>query len=260
MTLADFQHRFIANMLNSNSTDMDSLSAQIFASEGLSAIQHIQIYQRGIQGSLLDALQEIYPVCVRLVGTAFFQTLAKTYIQQTPSISPDLADYGQNFGDFIADFPAAARLVYLPDVAKLEWTWHRAFNAVDAPILDTEALQAQLADWQHLILELAPACTLFHSDYPVQRIWSVNQTDYQGDGRVDLEEGEVHLIIFRQADYQMVVQPLVQSEWHFLNGIKQGQRFAQLCERYPDVEIASCLATWVQAGWICGFYIQANPA
>ena len=52
---------------------------------------------------------------------AFFGEAARQYIVGHPSLSGDLNDYGGEFAQFLAAYPHAADLPYLPDVARLEW-------------------------------------------------------------------------------------------------------------------------------------------
>ena len=56
-----------------------------------------------------------------------------------PSRSGDLNDYGEDFADFLADYPHARELSYLPDVARLEWLVQIVYYAADAPTPDLSA-------------------------------------------------------------------------------------------------------------------------
>ncbi len=63
-----------------------------------------------------------------------------TYASTYPSRSGDLNDFGGEFGDFLAGWPPAAQLPYLPDVARLEWAVERVFHAAEVPPLDLSRL------------------------------------------------------------------------------------------------------------------------
>ena len=117
-----------------------AITNHINASTGFSSTEHLLIYRRAILGTLVRAIANIFPVCKKLVGEEFFDGMAGIYTRKTPSKSPDLADYGESFADFIAEFDPAASLPYLPDVARLEWHWHRAFNAADETGIDIKSL------------------------------------------------------------------------------------------------------------------------
>ena len=54
----------------------------------------IVAYQGSVKGKLIRCLQEIYPVCERLVGEPFFAAMASRYASEHASTSPDLGDCG----------------------------------------------------------------------------------------------------------------------------------------------------------------------
>lgn len=49
---------------------------------------------------------------------------AREYALRYPSRSGDLHDFGETFGEFLRLWEPTAHLVYLHDVAKLEWAMH----------------------------------------------------------------------------------------------------------------------------------------
>ena len=100
---------------DSNGPGLNAISQHILASQGMTSAQHVKIYKSAILGTLERALGNIYPVCQRLVGKEFFEGMARKYAYQTPSTSPDLANFGDEFAAFIADFePAVSRGAWRP--------------------------------------------------------------------------------------------------------------------------------------------------
>ena len=77
-----------------------------------------------------------------------------------------------------------------------------------------------------LHFSLHPSCTLLASDYPILRIWQVNQADYVGDQQVDLSEGGVQLALIRgnarENDFAVSILPLTAGEFAFLRAISDG--------------------------------------
>ena len=120
-------------------------SQHVLPGAGMTSTEHLTIYKGAILGTLERALGNIYPVCERLLGQEFFAGMARQFAYETPSTSPDLANFGDGFDTFIADFEPAAALTYLPDIAKLEWHWHRAFNAGDETVLRIPPIESQVA-------------------------------------------------------------------------------------------------------------------
>jgi len=234
-------------------TAMQSLSQHVNSTAGLSSMQHLQIYQRAVVGTLERALGQIYPVCQRLVGEEFFAAMARVFIRRHPSLSPDLADYGQAFSGFVGEFEPARELTYLADVAHLEWRWHRAFNAPDEPALDPAALNAvEPADVGQLVFQLPASAGLLQSQYPVKRIWQVNQPGWSGDQSVDLGVGGANLIIWRK-DSDVRIDAIDDKAWTLLSMVEHGATMNALAE---IADLDQVLPTCVQNGWLGGFRVD----
>ncbi|MAF84780.1 MAG: DNA-binding domain-containing protein [Gammaproteobacteria bacterium] len=234
-----------------------AISEHIEPSDGFTAAEHLLIYRRAILGTLVRALGAIHPVCKRLVGEEFFDAMGRVYARQTPSESPDLGDYGENFGDFIAGFEPAAELIYLADVARLEWLWHRAFHAPDEDSIDVAALGAVAeADMGNIVFKLPISANLLVSDYPVHRIWQVNQDDWTGDQAVNLDEGRVRLIVWRRG-HEMHIDELDAVAWSLLSRINAGQTLGEIGTAEGLDNLDEILPHCVQNGWIAGFALQA---
>lgn len=236
-----------------NGPALAAISEHIRAGDDLAPAEHLLIYRRAILGTLVRALGAIHPVCKRLVGDDFFDAMSRVYARQTPSESPDLGDYGASFGDFIAAFEPAAELVYLADVTRLEWRWHRAFHAPDEEAVDIAALAGVAEkDRDRIAFRLPVSAGLLESDYPVQRIWQVNQDDWTGDQSVDLDAGGARLIVWRQ-DHEMRIDEPDNAAWLLLEAIEAGQTLGEIGNRAIVQDLDTVLPRCVQQGWIGGF-------
>ena len=225
--------------------------------EGKTAADQFAIYRGSVTGGLTKALAEIYAVCQKLVGKEFFDAIIGHFISHQRSYSPDLNDYGAQLSEFIGNFPAAASLPYLADVARLEWAWHRAFNGEDAPHGDLDSLSKLDQDqYPSIIFHLAKNCALLESVYPIHRIWETNQDDFKGDKQVNLDEGGVRLIIWRHG-LTMHMDPLDDAQWALLTELNQQQFFAHVCEKFSQIhtndDIGTVLSSILQRGWITSF-------
>ena len=230
-----------------------AVSRHLNAGSGMTPAEHLLIYRRAILGTLVRALGNIYPVSRRLLGQQFFDAMARVYARETPSRSPDLARYGEDFFRFIANFEPAAELPYLPDVAKLEWHWHRAFHAADEADIDFATLsEVAETDMSRIVFRLPVSASLLASDYPVHRIWQVNQDDWKADQCVDLDQGGVRLIIWRR-DHDMRIDEVDERSWWLLNAIGEGISLGELSASADADDLDSLLPGCVQQGWIGGF-------
>lgn len=235
---------------------INQLGHYITEKNNLTQEQQINIYRESVIGCMVTALTQIYPVCHKLVGDRFFDFMSTQFIYHNKSVSPDLADYGKHFDRFISSFKPAADLVYLPDVATLEWTWHKAFNAADHNGLDIQKLSMLTKDQQETLrFSLPPNSYLIESDFPIHKIWHANQNNSETDETINLDEGVIKLLVWRQ-HLSMRIDTLEDDEWLFLSAIKNNQSFIKICqtfEQYPDINIETLLPQCIKKGWVADF-------
>ena len=91
------------------------------------------VYRASVLSNFRAALAATYPVVRRLVGEAFFDEAARRFALANASRSGDLNEYGTEFPEFLAVYPHAASMAYLPDLARLEWARHECGQAPQAP-------------------------------------------------------------------------------------------------------------------------------
>lgn len=252
--LADLQADFYRALFNQNT--MPDVLRHIRKREALSNAEQFAIYRDSVYAGLCKALATTYPVCQRLVGEVFFNAMVSRFISDHPSKHPDLNHYGRELAEFIAAFPPVSTLPYLADVARLEWAWHTAFNAETVASNSFNWLKDMPAgQYQELVFLLPASSSLLRSNYPVHRIWEVNQVDYSGDTSVDLDTGGICLLIWRYGP-NMHIDPLSEHEWVFLSRLAQGHNFGKICDELAqlldDAEFSRLLANCISRGWIVG--------
>jgi hypothetical protein len=158
----------------------------------------VAIYRNNVFGNYRKALAATFPVVRRLVGAAFFNATVDAYVRAHPSTCGDVNRYGGELARFLADYPPARALAYLPDVARLEWAIDQAAIAADAPPFDLAALAALPEDaYAGLRFAPHPSVQLVESRYPILRVWQVNQPDFESSPDVDLDEGGDSLLVAR---------------------------------------------------------------
>ncbi|MDQ5909420.1 MAG: hypothetical protein QG599_1515 [Pseudomonadota bacterium] len=258
LRLRELQQDFAAAVLDGA---QNGFEGQIQA-VGLSGARRLQIYRNNRLLNLTASLRATYPVICRLVGDGFFDYAAAQYIAAYPSRSGDLEEFGGDFARFLETFTPAAALVYLPDVAQLEWIYRQIFYAADHPPLDLAALAQVPAEQQgDLHFQRCPAARLLQSPFPILRIWQVNQEDYVGDAAVDLTAGGIKLLALRRDNFEIEFQPLAAGEFSLLSALNEGCAFAVACERaltaQPDVDLSACFSRHVLQGALVSFYLQS---
>lgn len=160
------------------------------------ALQRLALYRGNVGAAWEKALANAYPVVRALVGDEFFAALARAYGRAHPSTSGDLNRFGASLADFVARFEHTQMLPYLPDVAALEWTVHRAHYATDANVLARERL-ANISPRELLgaRFTLHPATAWRESRFPIASIWSAHQAQSVIRLPESLDRGECALIV-----------------------------------------------------------------
>jgi hypothetical protein len=205
----------------------------------------IEIYRNNYHGNLHDALADAYPVINQLVGDDFFRFMARQFIAQYPSCNANLHYFGAELADFLTTFAPAQKLVYLADVAVLEWACHRAYFADDTAMLDINKL-AQIPPGQYsdLIMCIHPACQVVRSPYPINAIWHAHQPGKGGDFHVDLNSGASIVLVSRIADV-VQVNELEADYAAWLHEVQAGRTLGtatdSTLEQFPDFDLQAAL-------------------
>jgi uncharacterized protein len=199
----------------------EALLAPRAASAGVAA------YRANVHGNWTQALAGAYPIVRKIVGAEFFDGLAHAYAWEHPSASGDLNEYGARMADFVARFRHTQDLPYLPDVARMEWLAHRAYYAP------------------------APVCALLDSPWPLGRLWTVHQDDYEGEVDVDLRTGPDRILGHRPR-WRVLVRSLAPGDFCFLhsltNGAELGEALEAAAQADASFDVPSALVRWVDAG------------
>ena len=256
--LKQLQETFYKGIFDPSKDNIHDASNYILNTKNLLEAERLSIYRDSILGGISTALTHIYPVCVKLVGEKYFTHMVAGYLKNTPSNSPDIGHYGEHLSSYIANFEPAKSLTYLADVAQLEWLWHKAFNAPNDDIFLNQyrplsALETvNTHDLPTIKFHPSHAVFLMSSPYPIQKIWQVNQIDYEGDETVNLNEGRVNLIIWRDADLNMRIDNISEDETTLLSAVLQQATFGDIAELHFSSELDVIVQRCIQAGFIIG--------
>ena len=139
---------------------------------GRAAVRRFDVYRNNVTLGLIRVLEAGFPAVRALVGEAFFAAMAGEFARAHPPKTRMMMLSGDEFAGFIAQFPPAASLGYLPCVARLEQALRLSYHAGDAAAMDPAILAALPA--QSLMqarFTCAPALRLITSPWPVLSIW-----------------------------------------------------------------------------------------
>jgi hypothetical protein len=212
LTLDQLQRRMCSAIRGRHEPELVAL----IESDGIPPEGRLRIYRNHAILTLSEALKATFPVVCRLVDERFFSYAAHEYIGEALPSRPCLAEYGESFPDFLSTFPACRDLVYLADVARLEWAINLALHAEEATPLDRSAVSCL-----DLVVRLHPSLQLVSSPWPIDVIWHANQPDSDPDTVIDLESGGARLQIYRRGD-RVVISAIEGATYAFLDAIAHG--------------------------------------
>jgi len=254
--LRELQSAFARALIERN--DSQGVADWIVSTSALDARARIEVYRNTIFSNYRSTLRAVYPVIRALVGDAFFDHACDAYTLQHPSRSGDLNDFGGEFGAFLTDWPSAAQLAYLGDVARLEWAVECVFHCADAERLDLHAL-ALVPDRElpSLRFELHPASRIVCSPYPILRIWQVNQPGFADDQAVQLDAGGDALLVIRRLDC-VELERLSAGELSLLQALASHETLArahaQALEADASLDLGALLQHHVLSGSLIAFW------
>jgi hypothetical protein len=138
----------------------------------------LAVYRNTVAKGCADAVAAQFPTVLAGVGEAWLRDAARVFARAHPPMSASLADYGEAFPAWLASFPPAADLPWLPGLARIDWAWRGALFAPDLAPLAAEALAALSPDdFEGVVAELHPAARLLWFDDATPALWQALQAE-----------------------------------------------------------------------------------
>jgi hypothetical protein len=217
----------------------------------------LDVYRNTIAANYRNALGATFPVAKELVGAAFFNTAVDAFVIADPPVSGDLNVYGDRFGDFLAGYPPAGELKYLPDVARLEWALDEAARGAEAAATPGEVISALASLASEKVagchLGLHPSCRLIFFHSPAFHIWRMHQLG-QWLKSIDLGAASTERLLVRREDGRVVAERVGPGEFAWLCALRDGLDLttAVACAESADpaFDIGTVLATRVPDGTV----------
>lgn len=242
-TLLDLQTAFRNDLL---ALEPARDATALIAGDGLEPAERLQIHRNHIFSTLTDTLSGIFPAVEAMVGVEFFSAAAHQFVAASPPTEPMLFGFGEEFREFLADFPPAAAIAVLPELARLEWAMHASFHAADADTLTPDGLASVPAGHlPELCLPILPSTRLLTSAWPVAELWSAVLSGHgQAVEAVDLTNGGCHVLIGRHnGDVRLWAVPSGEGRWlaALAHGHTLGEAVGIAAAHDPAFDLASVL-------------------
>lgn len=238
----------------------DTQAVAHIVDDGIAPDARLNIYRNTFVGVLTTALCLSYPAVYRLVGAQFFEGMVRLFIQRHPPEYAYLDLYGAKLPNFIEDFAPAASLVYLPDVARLEWAVARALHAPDLKPLDIARLaEVSPASQDDICFVPHPSISLLQVKYPVDAIWrAVLAQDESALAQINLRIGDVCLLVERR-NSDVEVTRIGEAAWEFLSALCASRPLADAIKVAGGLNPNAALAEHLACGRFVGFELYHSP-
>ncbi len=228
------------------------------AADGL-ALRSMALYRRLIRNNYVQVFKVTYPVLYRLVGEAYFRTVARGYLKHYPSTSGDLFLYGRHLPALLQRINAPPLLI---ELARLEWACHEIHQAADSMPVSQERIQALASvDPSQVTFHLHAASRLLSFPVPVHRVWQALQPDAPADVVVELPLPEEQTCVaVTRGDGKVQVTPLAKEDYRLVEAMAQGVDAASVermaIESDPEFDFARFMTTVLSLQVIAGVSVE----
>jgi hypothetical protein len=236
----------------------DGAAAALLAES--SSSDRLGIYRNTFYFGLTRALRMCFPAIHRLVGDDFFDHAAGHFIAAHPPRAAYLNQYGAEFPDFLRSFAPASSIVYLADVARLEWAINCALHAPDVAPLALPMLETiEPQDQGRIGFIPHPSVCALHTEFPADIIWrAVLAGDDRALAAVDIDAGAAHLRVERSA-MGVEATRMDESAWRFFADLCAGRPLQAALASAGDFDCQTALAEHLAAGRFIGFALEHDP-
>lgn len=218
-SLRDFQNSFGSAVRGAPAVPTGAYGADPIPLE-----RRLDVYRNNVHSSLIDGLEQAFPVILQLVGKEFFRAMAREYLLDHMPIRGTLVGFGDGLPDFLDAFPPVSSLPYLSDVARLELLWLRSYHAADDIVLSPDEIssvpQEDLPDVKFI---LHPTLQAFQSAYPISSIWQAHQPGEKPESTHIGEGGEAVLLL--RSHLSVVVHKVDAGAVSFVDALRSGELF-----------------------------------
>jgi hypothetical protein len=241
--LAAFQQDFGRALLSSD--------AQLGTERSQAIALALTIHRNTSTKGLVDALAANYSTVAQLVGEEWFKACAIEFVRAHPARSPVLATYGAEFAPYLAEFPPAAELPYLSDVAQIDRMWVEAHTARDAiPLSSAELARLPESALAAQRMQLHPAARIAWVRHSAATIW-IHHRSPASDTPLEVADADEGILLTRAAG-QVEYRLLDRAAFEFLASLSNGSGLGEAAEAAlrsnADADVGRLLAETLIAG------------
>lgn len=210
----------------------------------------LAVYRNTIAKGCVDALAANFPTVASLVGDEWFRAAAAQFAREHPPTGAALLAYGEAFADWLARFPPAEDLPYLPAMARLDRMWTTALFAPEAEPLTAEAFALAPDVLAAARPRLHPSLAFAGFDSGLPGLWLAAREPEPGE--MALQDDPQAILIVRPHD-AVTSRVLDLAGLAFLHavatgGASLGEAITAAGEADPDADLATLFAALIADG------------
>ncbi|MEP1879963.1 MAG: DNA-binding domain-containing protein [Roseibium sp.] len=223
----------------------------VIGPDGKPAPKRFSVYRNNVVVSLVEAIEQTFPAVQRMLGEDYFKALARVFVVGNPPTSPVLMWYGAEFPAFLETFEPLAAYPYLADVARVEWSWLRAYHSEDAmPLSPGELGEVAPDTLGNMTLKIHPAAILVESAWPILSFVAANRFLPDDGMAIDLNDAQSVLITRPDLDVELML--LRPGGVLFLEQLTSGSTLGQAAEaasaEVESFDLSGVLTDFLSAG------------
>ena len=215
----------------------------------------LSAYDTHAAGAAERSLAGTYPTVQAMLGMEPFGRLSQVLWTAHPPLRGDLAAWGDELPQFLANDASLDEWPYLSDCARLDRAVSRCASSADA-VIDLSAL-ARLGDTDadRLRLDLAAGATVIDSLYPVVTLWHAHRAaDVSGHlsaARAALAEGRAECAFVWRAGWRPQVSLIDTAAAQFVMALCDGASLGEALGRAGEAfAFEPWLVSALQDGWL----------
>ena len=204
------------------------------------SLNNLSIYKKSIEANYINALTISFPVVNQLLGKRTFNLLSKEYIKSKNWSAPSLDDLGEDLDIFIADHQLSSHLIYLSEVARVEWKIQSLSE--ELPRLDD--LQSVFKRITESIMDcdiqLRSHVGLVNSERGGMEVWQAHQKKSFEIVNLDSLGNTSWLLV--NGNEGLFVEPLSLQNRPIIQQIENGDTVNNICKRHGVSETINVLS------------------
>ncbi|HIC7358825.1 TPA: DNA-binding domain-containing protein [Legionella pneumophila] len=258
-TIKQIQEFFLNAVLN----QQDTAIFKYFSHNEITNTFRFDIYRNTILQNLRHSLEITFPAIWKLVGKECADGLALRFIQDRNNLPTTncLDDWGAKFPLFLKSNPTVSHLLYLKNIAEIEWLKHLSYCSRDYLAINPQKLQNHLNDRvEKLTLIFNPSVFLYSSPYYLKNIFTLIENPLETDS-IDFQQIPSYAVISRQKN-QTMTHWITQDLFHFLCHIKAGASlglaYENTLENNPDFDLLTALQFLLRNELLEDSFINSN--